>query len=254
MVLYFIGLGLNDEKDISLKGLETIKECDEVYLEYYTCILHTTVKKMQELYQKEIILANREMVEQKADETILKDAKKKKVAFLVIGDALSATTHHDLLLRAKEKKIKTLIIPNASVFSAIGLVGLQLYKFGRTSSITFYQDNFKVITPYNNLKENLKNGLHSLFLLDIKVDEGRFMTIPQAIEELLRMEKEENKKIFTKDTLCIGVARLGSEKPIIKYGKAKDLLKENFGAPLHSLIIPGNMHFMEEDYLDQFKV
>lgn len=38
-MLYIIGLGLADEKDISVKGLEIVKNADRVYLEAYTAIL-----------------------------------------------------------------------------------------------------------------------------------------------------------------------------------------------------------------------
>lgn len=38
-MLYFIGLGLGDAKDITVKGLEIIKRCSRVYLEAYTSIL-----------------------------------------------------------------------------------------------------------------------------------------------------------------------------------------------------------------------
>jgi hypothetical protein len=38
-MLYFIGLGLADETDISVKGLEIVKKADRVYLEAYTSIL-----------------------------------------------------------------------------------------------------------------------------------------------------------------------------------------------------------------------
>ena len=38
-MLYLIGLGLGDAKDISVKGLETVKNAKEVYLEAYTSIL-----------------------------------------------------------------------------------------------------------------------------------------------------------------------------------------------------------------------
>ncbi len=37
MALYMVGIGLNDEKDITVKGLEAVKKCDSVYLESYTC-------------------------------------------------------------------------------------------------------------------------------------------------------------------------------------------------------------------------
>ena len=35
-MFYLIGLGLFDEKDISLKGLETLKDADKVYAEFFT--------------------------------------------------------------------------------------------------------------------------------------------------------------------------------------------------------------------------
>lgn len=38
-MLYVIGLGLADEKDISVKGLEIVKKASRVYLEAYTAIL-----------------------------------------------------------------------------------------------------------------------------------------------------------------------------------------------------------------------
>lgn len=38
-MLYIIGLGLSDEKDITIKGLEAIKSCERIYLEAYTSIL-----------------------------------------------------------------------------------------------------------------------------------------------------------------------------------------------------------------------
>lgn len=38
-MLYLIGLGLSDEKDVTVRGLEAIKGSDRVYLEAYTSIL-----------------------------------------------------------------------------------------------------------------------------------------------------------------------------------------------------------------------
>lgn len=38
-MLYVIGLGLSDEKDITVKGLEAVQSCERVYLEAYTSIL-----------------------------------------------------------------------------------------------------------------------------------------------------------------------------------------------------------------------
>ena len=38
-MLYFIGLGLADEKDITVKGLEIVQKAERVYLEAYTAVL-----------------------------------------------------------------------------------------------------------------------------------------------------------------------------------------------------------------------
>ena len=38
-MLYLIGLGLADETDITVKGLELVKKSERVYLEAYTSIL-----------------------------------------------------------------------------------------------------------------------------------------------------------------------------------------------------------------------
>ncbi len=38
-MLYLVGLGLSDETDITVKGLEIVKKASRVYLEAYTSIL-----------------------------------------------------------------------------------------------------------------------------------------------------------------------------------------------------------------------
>lgn len=38
-MLYIIGLGLADERDISVKGLDIVRTADRVYLEAYTAVL-----------------------------------------------------------------------------------------------------------------------------------------------------------------------------------------------------------------------
>ena len=250
MALYFIGIGLNDEKDITVKGLEAVKRCDHIYLESYTSILHVSLSKLEEFYGKKIIPADRQMVERRAYEMI-ECAAKEDVAFLVIGDIFGATTHTDLMLRAKEKNIICHYIHNASILNAIGIVGLELYKFGKVTSIPFSTESFKPQTHYEVLKQNLSSGLHTLILLDLKPQEKRFMTVNDAIRSLLEIEKEKGEDIFNEDTYCIGCARIGGDFKI-RYGMAKDLLKEDFGKPLHCLIVPGKLHFIEEDALKQW--
>jgi diphthine synthase len=248
MTLYFIGIGLNDEKDISVKGLELVKKADVVYLENYTSKLNCNIKYLEALYGKKIILADRELVEINADKTILEAAKTKEVAFLVVGNVFSATTHMDLYLRARKMAIKTRVVHNASVLTAIGITGLQLYKFGKTTSIPFANEN--VEAPYDVLKMNEKNNLHTLFILDLKPDSNDSLTINDGIRYLLKVELKRGERVFTDKTLCVGCAKLGSLDQIIKARKARDLLKEDFKNGMHCLIVPAKrLHFMEEEAL-----
>ena len=250
MPLYFIGLGLNNEKDITINGLEAIKKCDVVYLENYTSILNCTKSDLEKFFGKKFFLANRNLVEPD-DNEIIKNAKTKNVAFLVAGDPLVATTHIDLFLRAKKERIKCNVIHNASIVSAVGVTGLQVYKFGKITSIPL--ENEDIESPYDILKDNLSLGLHTLFLLDLDPEEEKFLSVNDAIRYLLRVELKRNEKIFSEKIFCIGCARLGSENQVIKAGTAKELLKYNFGKPVHCLIVPGKLHFMENGSLRLYR-
>ena len=250
MPLYFIGLGLSNEKDITVNGLEAVKKCDLIYLENYTSVLNCTKKQLEDFYSKKITLANRNLVESDQNE-IIENAKAKEVAFLVPGDPLAATTHIDLFLRAKKEKIKCKVIHNSSIISAVGITGLQVYKFGKTTSVPLENENIE--TPYDVLKDNLSLGMHTLFLLDLKPDDDKFMSINDAIRYLLKVELKRNEKIFAEKTLCVGCARVGSENQIIKASTARDLLKFDFGKPVHCLIVPAKLHFMEEESLKIYK-
>mgnify|MGYP006309143785 CR=1 FL=1 len=135
--LIFIGLGLYDEKDISLKGLEEIKTCKKIFAEFYTSKLSgSDISKIEELIGKKIEVLNREDTE-KGDK-IIESAEKQKTAFLTGGDSMTATTHVDLRIRAIKKGINTKVIHGSSIVTAVsGLLGLQNYKFGRTTTLAY---------------------------------------------------------------------------------------------------------------------
>jgi diphthine synthase len=268
MALYIIGIGLHDWKDVTLRGLELIKGSGKVYLESYTSILQCSKEDLEKEYGKEVVLADRELVE-KGAESILKEASEDDVAFLVIGDPMSATTHTDLYLRARKKGVAVEVVNNASVLTAVGVVGLELYKYGKTPSIVFPDEKLTVQSHYDTIKENRERGLHTLCLLDIKVSEPtrdelmkekpstraepRFMTVNQAVQNLLDIEEKRKEGVFTAETLVLGCARLGSPDMKVKCGKASDILSQDFGGPLHCLIVPGKLHFVEEEALELWK-
>lgn len=243
MTLYFIGLGLADQKDITLKGLETIKGCDYVYLERYTSVLQCDLKELASFYGKPVIEADRSLVEQRAEE-ILEKAKTEDVAFLVAGDPFGATTHIDLRLRAQKLGIKVKVIHNASIINAVGEIGLELYKYGKVTSIPF--DNMKIATPYEVFLMNHKMGLHTLFLLDLDPIKNKFMTIIEAVDFLLKNGLDPKQQ-------CVGVAGLGTDQPEIKAFSAAGAFKEHFTKKPQCLIVPGKLHFVEEEALNLWK-
>lgn len=245
-MLNLIGIGLSDEKDITLRGLDLIKKSKKIYLEDYTSILNVPINKLKTLYKKDIILANRKLIEENYSE-ILNDAEDKNISILIIGDVFSATTHIDLFLEAKKREIKVNVVNNASVLTAVGITGLQLYKFGKITSIPFHESK----TCYDVLKFNLKNSLHTLFLLDLNPEKKEYLKIKDAIKKLIESENKYKNKIFNEDVKCVACARLGSQNPLIRYGKARDLIKFDFGKPPYCLIIPAKLHFMEEEALQE---
>jgi diphthine synthase len=125
MVLYIIGLGLGDEKDITVRGLEAVKSCDKIFLEAYTSVLRVDKSKLEDFYGKSITIADRHKVESEAEQ-IIDPAKDENVALLVVGDPVCATTHTDIIIRAQEIGIKVEMIHNASAMGAVGCCGLQV--------------------------------------------------------------------------------------------------------------------------------
>jgi len=271
-MLYFIGLGLGDAKDITVRGLEIVKKCDKVFLEHYTSILTVGKEELEKFYGREILLADRDLVEQGAD-NILDGAMEQEIAFLVVGDPFGATTHSDLVLRAKEMGIPHQVVHNASIMNAVGCCGLQLYNYGETVSIPFWTENWKPDSFYSKIAANLERGLHTLCLLDIKVKEQsdenlargrkiyeppRFMSTQVACEQLMqvveKMEAEGEKCKLSKDSPVVCLARIGAETQKIVTTSLDTGRGVEMGAPLHSLVIPGECHFLELDALKMWNL
>ncbi|MDI6721771.1 MAG: diphthine synthase, partial [Candidatus Aenigmarchaeota archaeon] len=138
-MLYIIGLGLNDEMDMSLKGIEAMKRCDEIYCELYTNKWNGSIKALEEITGKKITTIDREKAE---SDFLAEKAKECDVALLVPGDPFSATTHFEIFVECKKGNIGVEIIHSSSIFTAIAQAGLDLYKFGRTTTIVKPQNDF----------------------------------------------------------------------------------------------------------------
>lgn len=192
------------------------------------------------------------------------------VAFLVVGDPFAATTHSDLYLRAKRMQVDVSVIHNVSIMNAIGCCGLQLYHFGPTVSIPFFTESWKPASFYDKIRANKTLGWHTLCLLDIKVKEqseenlfkgrkiyepSRFMSVKHALKQLYQIEQDRKEGVASDDAIAVAMLRIGSSTQKIIAGTIRELLDAEegiFGEPLHSLIIPGNMHELELEMLRQF--
>lgn len=248
--MVLIGLGLNDERDITLKGLEEARDCDVLYVEFYTSPLAgLDLAKLKEEVGKEIEVLERKDLEEES-ERLIEEAKHKKVGLLVPGDPLISTTHTHLRVEAKRAGVETRVVHNASIYSAApSISGLQNYKFGKSASIAEPEENFSPLAPYETLKENLERGLHTLFYLDVGKEP---MSANRALEILMEIEEREGKGIVKEDTPVVVLARAGDIDHALKAGTLKELIKEDFGPVPHCLILPGELHFMEEEYLKEF--
>lgn len=246
-MLTFVGLGLFDKEDISAKGLAAIRNADHVFLECYTSrLMGTTREELETLYQKPVRPLYREDVEQHPD-TLLDCASEGNAVFLCAGDPMVSTTHADLRIRAGKRGIPTAIIHAASIVSAIcGLSGLQNYRFGKSCSVPFPQKNWFPTSPLDVIAQNLELNCHTLVYLDIQNE--RYMTITEAVDLLEQMAQKKSIKI----PLYVGIARAGSGAPVVRAGTADKIRTENFGPPLHIIVIPAELHDMERAYLEMF--
>jgi diphthine synthase len=235
-MLTLIGLGLQDEKDLSLRAIEAAKQADKVYIELYTGVWSGSLKNLEKILRKKIFVLQRSDLEENS-EKILNEAKRKKVALFVQGDPLIATTHSSLLVEARKRKIKTKVIHNASIVSAVAETGLHIYKFGATVTIPFPEKikNQKPESVLQTIEENRKRGLHTLCLLD--VNEGRAMSVAEAAELLLKWQFDD-----------VFAVAFSAGKSKIAYKRISQLAKTKFPTPA-VLIIPGKLHFTEEEFL-----
>ncbi len=244
MSLTFIGLGLNDEKGITLEGLEEARRADSAYGEFYTNIMpNLDLKSLEKEIGKKIEVLSRGHLENEGGKKLLRAATKERVAFLVPGDPLIATTHISLRLSAVKMGIESRVVHAPSIVSAAsGATGLQSYKFGK--SITIPRDQSLPKSVLDTISDNFDRGLHTLVLLDVQAGKTSQMTIRDAV---IKMTTADGR---LETRLAVGVARLGSRDEKVRAAKMKALMEEDFGEAPHSIIVVGRLHFMEAEALE----
>ena len=248
--LLLIGTGISDERGITLSGLDALRECSKIYAERYTNLVPDgMLARLEALCGKKITLLSREAVE--GEKELLDAAKNEAVALVVAGDPMIATTHISLLLSAKKRGIETEVIHASSVLSAaIGESGLQAYKFGKMVTLAYWRDNYKPMSAYDVISENLSRGLHTLLLLDIDEKLGP-MKPSAAADVLLKMEAEGKKGIFGGATKLVLLKGMGWGAPTKKYCALSELAAYDSKEGPAVVIVPSaNLHFVELEALE----
>ncbi|USZ71750.1 diphthine synthase [Natronosalvus halobius] len=243
-MLTFVGLGLYDERSITVEGQDALRNADRAYAEFYTSqLVGTTVESLEDHHDIDVEVRDRAGVEQHPDD-ILEAAETEDVVFLTAGDTMISTTHVDLRLRAHERGIETRVIHGITAQTATSsLTGLQNYRFGKATTLPFPYAHGADGLPASvteTIEANHEANLHTVVYLDIKAERGEYMTADVAAELLADAYP---------DLVGVVVARAGSPDPLIEAGTMTDLAGREFGDPLHLLVIPGELHLLEADAL-----
>lgn len=237
MTLNLIGLGLN-ENSITAEALNAIQNSDEVYLENYTVDFPYSIKQLEKNLKTKIIQLKRENTE---DESIVKKSKNQKISLLIYGDPLSATTHTQLILACKNQKVKYKIFHNASILTAVAETGLQLYNFGKITSLPkWIPEKFEPVSFTQTIKQNQKILAHTLLLVDIGLN------LEKAIEQIKKAILSQNLKLPEKIIL---LSNIGTQNQKIIYKNINNLPK-TIQKPYAFIIPAEKINFAEKEFLD----
>lgn len=255
LTLYFVGLGLSMNY-LSIEAINTLRKCRRIYVDSYTSIVPGfTVGELKKLVGShvDIVLAKRKDLEGASTRRIIEEARLQDIAILVPGDPFIATTHDAIRLEALEKGVEVRVVHGVSVYSvAPSATGLQAYKFGKTVTLV-YPGEVKPYTTIEVVRKNLEQGLHTLVLLDLKIEENKAMTINEAVDIMIGLEeeycREHGCKPMLANTLAVGCAQLGTENQFIKADYLYRLKRYKYPDPPHLIIIVGRTHPIELDLL-----
>jgi len=241
-MLTFVGLGLHDERSVTVEGREAIRTADRVFAEFYTSrLVGATREDLEAFHDTTVEIRDRAGVEEDP-EPILRAAEDGDAVLCTAGDTMISTTHVDLRLRAHERGIETRVVHGTTAAAAAAsLTGLQNYRFGKATTLPFPYGSVGVPRSVTDtIDANLERGLHTLVFLDIKTETDRFMTADVAAGLLADASG---------DRLGVAVCRAGSPDPVVAADRLSALADREFGDPLHLLVIPGELHHVESEAL-----
>jgi len=253
--LWLIGVGPGNVGLMSVDAIETVKMCEHRFLEGYTALLPNE----QEIKLGKIVGGFQKIMRNDVEnpEKILDLAKNERVALMVVGDPLQATTHIDLQLRAREEEIECRVIHGISITTIVtGVVGLQSYRFGRQVTLAYPYGEYLATSPFELILDNLDRNLHTLVFLDLDPSGmGEGEQKPMTPENAVYVLKSSAEKLECdiddwKIVLC---SDMGTDMQCIKYGSLEKIstIKNGF---IHCIIVPGRIDDLEREALARWDV
>lgn len=250
--LWFVGLGLDDERGLSRRALEILGR-SEVFAEEYTAVAAPgSIERLGRELGRPIVALDRRALE--SERPILEAlARAPSVALLAVGDPFAATTHVALRLAAERAGHRWGYLPGASILSAAAsFLGLMHYRFGRPVSLPLPDPRFEPTSPVERIAGNRHAGLHTLVLLDLAPEAGRFLAAGEALG-LLRARDPDGRVVGDQDDVAVA-ARVGRPDAAGFVGPFAQLRAVDFGPPMHTLVVPApTLHFEEEAALRRFR-
>lgn len=251
--LAFVGLGLGDERGLSARAWEVLQAAEEVFAEEYTSVAPDgTLDRVSAELRLRVQRLDRSLLE---SERPILDAldRSPRVALIVAGDPFAATTHVALRLAAERAGHTWRYVPNASILTAAaGFLGFMHYRFGRTVSLPFPTPDFAPRSPVEQVGGNRERGLHTLVLLDLRPEEGRFLTGNEALA--LFRERDPDGVVLPESAPVAVAARVGRDDAAGWFGPLEELLRVDFGPPMHVVVVPApELHFQEVAALARYR-
>jgi diphthine synthase len=248
-MLVFIGLGYS-LRHLTREAIDWLEKADVIYIDTYTSLYEDSLENLRNLNPRAVfVMAKRRELEGEAIRSVVEEARYKTVAIAVPGDPFIATTHDALLSEAIKQGVEFRVVHGVSILNmAYSRVGLQSYRFGKIVTLV-YPTHFKPISTIETIYDNLSRGLHTLVLLDLRIEESLAMSIPEAVQILVELDYKE----ALREQLSIGLARLGWRDEKICAGRLIDLAGYSYPPPPHSLIVTSRLDPVEKEIFEYWR-
>ena len=249
-MLYIMGIGLRGAMGLTMEEQDLLKKPGPVFFETYTSVSPaSTLRDLERIIGRDVIPIGRNEVEDGS--MLIELALTEDVFLLITGDPLSATTHNQLRADARDAGIEVRIIENASIISVIpGKIGLFPYKMGPPVSLPFLYDIFLPRSVCDKIGVNLKSGLHTILLLDLR--EGRTMYSYEAVEALFKLEEKYSIGTVKPETMIFSVSKVSQEGEKLIFDTAENIMKMRLEESPAALVIPSDLNYNEKYFVDKF--